>query len=147
MPGSTAYPTIKMHDNKHAPAPKEFGSVGELYTASFTIGAEAANVINVAIQLKDISSSDLATRATLIGFLSDDANGDSVTATGPSTESAIGTDGVLTALVTKKVYLLTSESDGDIDINITEAGAATWYLILVMPDGRHVASGAITFAA
>ena len=53
---------------------------------------------------------------------------------------------MLTALVTKKVYLLTGESDGDIDIDITETGVATWYLILVMPDGRHVASGAITFA-
>ena|SRR3990167_4944877 len=146
MPGTTAYPTITLHDGKHQSAPKEFGSVGELYTASFTIGTEAANVINVAIQLQDISSSDLATRATLVAFLSDDANGDSVTATGPSSESAVGTDGVLTALVTKKVYLLTGESDGDIDIDITETGVATWYLILVMPDGRHVASGAITFA-
>ena len=146
MPGSTAYPTIKLHDGKHAPAPSEFGSVGELYSATITVGAEDTTV-PVTIQLTDISGSDLATRAAVYAYMSDDANGDSVTGTGPSTETAITTDGVLIPLVAKKAYLLISESDGDIDLTFTESGAATWYLILIMPDGRLVASDAITFAA
>jgi hypothetical protein len=112
---------------------------------AFVIGAEAGDIINVSIQLKDIAGADLAVRGALLAYLSDDANGDSVAATAPDTV-AIGTDGVAVPLVAGKVFLLTSEADGDIDINITEDGADTWYLILVMPNGRLAASGAITFA-
>jgi hypothetical protein len=43
--------------------------------------------------------------------------------------------------------MLVSESDGDIDLNITEVGGDTWYLILVTPNGFLQASSAITFAA
>lgn len=46
-----------------------------------------------------------------------------------------------------KAFYLTSESDGDIDVTITHSGAKTCYLVLVMPNGRLVASSAITFAA
>ena len=139
---------VTMFDNKKAPVPNTFGSSGELYGATITIGAETGgNTIAVTIQLTDFRGADLATRANVIAYLSDDANGDSLTATGPSTETVIGTDGVLAALITKKVYLFISESDGDIDLTVVESGAATWYLILCMPNGQLVASEAITFAA
>ena len=115
-------------------------------TPAFTIGAEGGNVINVGIQLKDSAGADLAVRGSLMAYLSDDANGDSVTATGPDGTVIIGTDGVLIPVVAKKMFQLVSEADGDIDINITESAAPTWYLILVMPDGKLVASTAITFA-
>lgn len=116
--------------------------------ASFVVGAEAANTINVAIQLKDDKTGlDLAARAAAGMYLSDDADGDSIAATAPSGAVAIGTDGILhdTGGGSKKVFLLVSEADGDIDVNITEAGAKTFYLVLVMPNGRLVPSGAITF--
>lgn len=115
--------------------------------ASFVIGAEAGNVINVGIQLKyDKSQADTVRRA-VHAYLSDDANGDSIVATAPSGAVAIGTDGVLYDIgAAKKHFFLVSESDGDIDINITEAGVKTLYLVLVMPNGRLVPSTAITFA-
>ncbi len=116
-----------------------------LGTPTITVGAEAGNVINVAIQLKDAAGADLAQRGALIAYLSDDANGDSVAGTAPDTV-AIGADGLAIPLVAGKAFQLVSEADGDIDIDITEAGADTWYLILVLPDGRLVASEAITFA-
>lgn len=63
--------------------------------ASFTIGSESSNAINVAIQLKyDKSRADTVRRAVL-AYLSDDANGDSVVATKPDGGVAIGTDGLL----------------------------------------------------
>ena len=120
---------------------------GAPMAASITVGTEAADVINVAIQLKDADNADLAVRGSVMAYLSDDANGDSVAGTAPSGTVVIGTDGLAIPLVEKKCLQLTSEADGDIDINITEAGTATWYLILVMPNGRLIASGAITFAA
>lgn len=120
---------------------------GAPMAAGFVVGAEAGNVINVAVQLKDANGADLAARGSVLAYLSDDANGDSVAATAPSGTVVIGTDGLAIPLVAKKTFLLTSEADGDIDINITEAGAATWYLVIVLPNGKLAVSGAITFAA
>lgn len=122
------------------------GVYEKLGTPGFTIGAEAGNVINVGIQLNDSLAAALAVRGSLTAYLSDDANGESIAATAPSGGWAIGTDGVLIPLIAGKAAQLVSESDGDIDINITEAGADTWYLVLVMPDGKLVVSDAITFA-
>lgn len=113
----------------------------------FTIGSEATNVINVALQLNDAGGTALATRAAVFAYLSDDANGDSIASSAPSGGVAIGTDGLAIPVVTNKAWVLVSEADGDIDIDITETGAATWYLIVVLPNGKLVASDAITFAA
>lgn len=120
---------------------------GAPFDVDFTIGAEAANVINVGIQLNDAGGSALAARASVFAYLSDDANGDSIAATAPDGGWAIGTDGLLIPVVANKAAQLVSESDGDIDIDITESGALTVYLILVLPNGLLVASTAITFAA
>lgn len=115
--------------------------------ATITVGSEAANVINVAIQLETAKAqAALAERGAIMAYLSDDANGDSLTATAPTGGVAIGTDGLLITVVTNKAFWLTSEADGDIDIDITDTGTPTFYLILVMPDGRLKASGVITFA-
>lgn len=120
---------------------------GAPLAATFVVGAEAANVKNVSVQLKDADGADLAIRGSVLAYLSDDANGDSVIGTAPDGGVAIGTDGLAIPLVASKTFLLTSESDGDIDINITHAaGAKTCYLILVLPNGKLTASGAITFA-
>ena len=121
--------------------------------ATITVGAEGGNVINVAIQLNDGWAAALAVRGSVMAYLSDNANGDDLTGIAPDGGWAIGTDGVLiplasddgSAIVPNKTAQLVSESDGDIDINITESSTGTWYLILVMPDGRLQASGAITF--
>jgi hypothetical protein len=112
-----------------------------------TVGAETGgNTINVAIQLNDAAGAALATRASVLAYLSDDANGDSVAATAPDGHVAVGTDGLCMHVITDKLFVLTSESDGDIDLNIVEAAGATWYLILILPNGLLKASGAITFA-
>jgi hypothetical protein len=112
----------------------------------FTIGTEAGNDINVAIQLNDAAGTALATRAAVMAYLSDDANGDSIAATAPDGGWVIGTDGVLIPVVANKAAWLVSEADGDIDVTITESGADTFYLIVVLPNGKLAASGAITFA-
>lgn len=116
-----------------------------LGTPVVTVGTIASTTINVAIQMKDAAGADLATRGSIMAYLSDDANGDSIAGTAPDTV-AIGTDGLAIPLVADKAFQLVSEADGDIDIDITEDGTDTWYLILVLPDGRLVSSDAITFA-
>jgi hypothetical protein len=114
--------------------------------ATITVGAEANDVINVAIQLKDYSGDDLAVRGSVQAFLTDASAGEAETATVPDGGVAIGTDGGCIPLVADKVFLLTSEADGDIDLDIEESGAGTWYLVIVLPNGKRVVSGAITFA-
>ncbi len=134
------------HDGKKVPVMNTFGTSGELYGATFTIATEDSNVVNVSIQLTDFRGASLATRAGMFAYLSDDANGDSV-GTAHSTSPGIGTDGLLAVVVTDLSFYLVSESTGIIDIDFTDSGTQTIYLILVMPDGRLVASGAITHAA
>lgn len=117
-------------------------------SAVFTVGTEAADVINVAVQFKDRDNgNELGSRVAIPMYLSDDANGDSVAGTAPSGGIAIGTDGLFIEWTADKAGLAVSESDGDFDIDITEAGADTWYLVAVMPDGSLEVSAAITFAA
>lgn len=122
------------------------GVAEKLGDPTITVGAEAVNVINVGVQLKDSAGVNLAVRGAIRAYLSDDANGDSIAVTAPSGGVAIGAYGVLIPQVAGKAFDLVSEADGTINIDITEAGADTWYLILILPDGRLVASGAITFA-
>lgn len=121
---------------------------GGVKGTSITIGAEASDVINVAIQLQGEGSSDLDGVGYVWAFLSDNANGLDVSSTAPSGGVAAGTDGdIVVEAADNLVFLLQSEADGDIDIDITETGADTWYLVVVLPDGSHIVSSAITFAA
>lgn len=125
-------------------------SVGDmkdtLASVTFTIGTEAANAINVAMQFNDYSGSPLAVRSSVFVYLSDDANGDSVAGTAPDGGVAVGTDGLAIPLVAAKAFQCTSESDGDLDLTITESGVDTWYVVVVLPSGELTVSGAVTFA-
>ncbi|MCK5641111.1 MAG: hypothetical protein KAJ19_09950 [Gammaproteobacteria bacterium] len=115
--------------------------------AQIVIGTEAANVINVAIQLIDYDNSNPVDERAQIGFyMSDDVAGDSIAASAASVGISIGTDGLMIEWTANLAGVLVCEIDGDIDIDIEEASVDTWYLVLVMPDGRLVVSGAITFA-
>ena len=114
--------------------------------ASFTVGAEVANAIAVTVQLSDRKNGgDMSERINVAWYLSADANGDTIAAA-PSSGIAIGTDGLLIEWTANVAGMVTSEADGDIDVVLTEASTGTWYLVLVMPDGKLYVSGAITFA-
>lgn len=110
----------------------------------FTIGAEAANVITVAVQLKKSNGGDLAVRGYVSWYLAGDANGDTLAAAA-SGGVAAGTDGIVTQVVTGRSGWAISEADGDIDIAITDTTARTVYLVIVLPDGSLKISNAITF--
>lgn len=115
---------------------------------TYTIGTEAANVINVACQFTDENGADLAVAASVRQYLSSVATGLDYETGGPDAV-AIGTDGSLYKSGGDSLieWSLISEADGDADINITKSGADTFYLVTVLPNGRLVVSGAITFDA
>ena len=138
---------VRMIDGKEAEVPDILGTKGEVYGATITVGAEdGSSVINVAIQLTDFLGGDLATRASIFAWLTDDAAGQTV-GTAHSSSPAIGTDGFMQVLITDLTWILTCETDGDIDIDFTDSGSQTIYLNLLMPNGTTVTSDAITHAA
>lgn len=111
---------------------------------TFSVGAEATNVITVAAQLKGQDLLDLAVRGYVYWYLSSDASGD-VLASAASGGVTNGTDGIVKTSVTGISGFAVSESDGDIDFAITDSTARTVYLNVVLPNGLIVTSGAITF--
>lgn len=113
-----------------------------------TVGAEAADVINVAIQLNDPEGKALSEVTALDFYLADDAAGLTPSASAPAGGIAIGTDGALIETVANLSGTMISEADGDIDIDITNATTApTFYLVVRLPQGGLAISDAITFAA
>lgn len=112
--------------------------------ATITVGAEVANVRAITIQLKDAKGNDIDYVENVeIHMFANDAMTAYVT-TGGSTGIAIGTDGALLALVAKKIFVATSEADGDIDLTWTDTGTEAAYLGLKLPNGRMIISGALT---
>jgi hypothetical protein len=136
---------------------REYLNVGQLflgnksipvksYDVEFTVGTEAANVINVAIQLNDPEGKALEEVGVLDFYLADDAAGLTPSTTAPTGGIAIGTDGALIESVDNLSGTMISEADGDIDIDITDTGTPTFYLVCRLPSGGLAISPAITFA-
>ena len=125
---------------KHAP----MHSPGVVGGATFTIGPSHASLVNIGIQLNDHRGTAIAERAIVYGYLATTATGD-VASTVPDGGVIIGTDGFAQVIVAGLAWMLTSESDGDIDLDLTHTGGAdTYFLIIVLPDGSLVASTVIT---
>lgn len=117
-------------------------------TATITVGEEDTDVINVAVQLKDANGTAVAATQVVQAFLSDDSAGADIATTAPDGGTAAGTNGfILVEDVAEKLFTIETKSDGSFDIDITESGTATWYLVVVLPNGKVSVSGAITFAA
>lgn len=115
-------------------------------SVTFTVGAEGSNAINTTMQLKDANGANVAVRQGLMMYLASDSTGATPATSLPSTSVAIGTNGKFLAIVAKSLGLLVFNASGQADITITETGVATWYLVVVLPDGKLAVSGAITFA-
>jgi len=125
---------------------------GGIGNATITVGAEVAHpthTITCNIQLKDCFAADLAVVGVIEAYLSTDSAGKDINATVTlTTDLAAGTDGSRSILTAQQSYRLISEADGDIDVVLEKTdGAATVYLNLVLPNGKIVTSGAITFSA
>lgn len=114
--------------------------------ATITVGAEAANVRAITIQLKDINGDDINYVETVEILVFLNAAMTAFVATGGSTGIEIGTDGALLGVVAKKYFIATSEADGDIDLTWTDTGTEAAYLGVRLPNGRIVVSDALTNA-
>lgn len=122
------------------------GSNLEHISATISVAAEDTNVVAVTIQLHDRYGGDLAVAGVVYGYISSDAAGQALSAAHDG-GCAIGTDGLMIETLADQAFWLISEADGDIDIEFTDSGAFTAYLVLIMPDGRRVISAVMTHTA
>jgi len=117
---------------------------------TITVGSEATDVINVAVQLLGSNAENLSDRGCVHWYLSGDADGDGMLVTEPTTMPVvIGTDGIVLEdwdSTTDKVGCVISDDTGVFDLDIEDTGTPTMYLIVILPNGRVKASSAITFA-
>ena len=114
--------------------------------ATITVGAESTNVRAITIQLLDANGKDIDYVETVELIVFANATGTAFATTGGSTGIVIGTDGALLAIVAKKLFIATSEADGDIDLTWTDTGTEAAYLGLRLPNGRVIISDALTNA-
>jgi hypothetical protein len=114
---------------------------------TFVIGAEAANVMNIAFTFRTENDVPVNVRTAALLYLSSDANGDTKEGSGPDSW-AIGTDGIFFPDGSDSLIsgVLVSEVTGKADLNLTHAGADTFYVNVIV-DGRVFTSGAMTFDA
>ncbi|HEU4753960.1 MAG TPA: hypothetical protein VFU47_12700, partial [Armatimonadota bacterium] len=121
------------------------GTIADLAPqATITVGAEAANVIQVSVQFKDAGGNNLAQRMGALCWLADAANA-AETAAAPSGGWAAGVGYKLADEITNKRGRFQSDATGLLRVDITEAAAKTFYLHVAV-GARVFVSGAITFA-
>jgi hypothetical protein len=117
------------------------------YGAVITVGAEATDAIITTVRLTARDGAFLPKSVAIPFYIASAANG-LTTGTAASGAVAIsGSKGLLIQSVAKLAGILVTDADGEARISITEAGALTSYLVLVMPTGQLVISPAIIHAA
>ncbi len=136
--------TPSQWDSENSP-PKVI-ALADIPSVEFVVGDEAANVINVALQVVDADRVALALQLVLLAWLSDTVAA-GVTLAPPTTSVTIGTDGIIIGTYLDKIiFEILTDADGVLDLDIETVGAGTWYLNVRLPGGEVVSSAAITFA-
>jgi hypothetical protein len=79
--------------------------------------------------------------------LSDNSDGSTLISAAHSSGWAIGTAGLKIDIQANKAANFITDSSGAFNINITETGTKTAYLVVVLPNGKLAISTAITHAA
>ena len=110
-----------------------------------TVGTESTSVVNVAVQFNTLDGTAATEAVVSHVYITTDAAGQTLA----SVASAVGTDGAILNTITASVasYVCVSEADGDLDLDVTKAGAYTAYLHVVNPDGTLTTSSVLNFGA
>jgi hypothetical protein len=120
------------------------GGLAEVNDVAFTIGAEGSNIIPVTASLRHGVSAPGGAFAVWY-YLSTDAAGQTLAAD-PGTTAILTNGTILVEPVDDLVGLAVTEVGGSLDFNITHTGTSGFYLQIVLPSGRVVASPIIQFA-
>lgn len=116
-------------------------------TIDFTVGAETADVINVALQVVDPHGDPIEQVMALDCYVCSDAEG-KIPAVITDVTVAVGTDGTILKINTaNRDFMLLTDEEGKADLDFTDSGdgAETGYLAVKLPDGNFVVSSALTW--
>ena len=119
--------------------------VGATITVSAE-GATTANTRDITIQLTNAEGLPIDYVETFEIIMFGNAARTAFVTTGGSTGLGTGTDGALLAVVAKKYFLATSESDGDWDGVYLDTGTDTTFLGLRLPNGLIIMASELTNA-
>ncbi len=119
----------------------------QVASVTFVVGADVGDDVNVALQFKDAAGADMATPVAVPWYFSSDALGLDPLTVAHDGGTVIGTDGALIESVVNLSGLMISEADGDLDIDVTDAGAFTAHLVVVLPTGELAISAVLTHDA
>lgn len=120
------------------------GCSGGVFDASFSIAAEATNMIDVTITLKDEQGAALGAGVAVELLVLANSSGTDFTAN--TYTLAAGSLGKIATVVSNKIVKAITGTGGIVNLQITNAGAVTCYVGVVLPAGRQVISGAVTHA-
>ncbi len=115
--------------------------------ATIVVGAEAANVREVSIDLTDADGTAITAIEGIELWVCLDATCTDFVATGGSTgieEDASPAAGQILALVAKKVFLGRTDATGQLNLTWTDTGTEAAFLGVRLPNGRLVISAAMT---
>lgn len=114
----------------------------QVASVSWAVTAGAANVCIMTGTIKDAAGATIAGVRNLLVYISEATTGIGVTADSYSTGASI-TDGTGAALVTDKVFLVQTGTDGVFAISITAtAKPADQYGVAILPNGTASVSAA-----
>lgn len=115
-----------------------------VYNAAFTIAVEGGNAINVNVAMKTELNVAIDEPTNCRFYLASDSAGLNY-ATAVSGGVAAGASGAVKTTVTGICGEFITETNGVVDLVLSESGAGTWYLVIILPDGSLLISNAITF--
>lgn len=114
---------------------------------TWTVAAEASNVIKVTGKVKDARNRAVVGPIPLRVYLTQDTATGIVAPMAPSGTVVIAAKGAIVATITAKlVFDIVTDAAGEFDFNITDATAGNWYLAVVSPDGALIFSDVADFA-
>ncbi len=117
-----------------------------IHTASITIGIETANIIRATVQFYGADGNILTTPVSCQAYLSDNVDGQLVTATAPNGGVVTASVGMVYNFATDGSFSqLFTDDNGQVNMDIAESATGTWFLCLIMPWGKIQVSSAITF--
>jgi len=120
--------------------------VNTFQDAAFTIGAEAANIINVSVQLQDNNGTAVTGIHIVDIYLSNVSTAASFASTVPDTSVTIGTNGALQDLTGGTfIFRCLTNSSGVFDVNIEHTAVTDFYMSVKLESQKAKISSVISF--
>lgn len=100
--------------------------------------------VDITLQLKDFEGKNLTVKSRVTMYITSDSDG---LLTDTVTSASAGSSGIVHQIHSTMSYEIISETDGSAIINLDGSTNESVYMNVVMPNGKIVTSGIITFTS